>query len=103
MKISIFSIYQVEFSLKDSLIISSILEGGGHALELISKPKVPKDLSWLHVDPDTEHVYAIHESSGHVSRLKLSSDFTKVETLESVKLPGTGPAHLLVDQEKVGS
>ena len=51
--------------------------------------------------PDKGHVYAIHESSGYVSRLQLSSDYTKVETLESVKLPGSGPAHLLVDTEKV--
>ena len=73
-------------------------------MELVSKLPVPSDLSWLHVSTEPRgsyHVYGIHEDTGHVSRLRISADLSGVTVLQTSKLPGGGPAHVLVDEEKV--
>ena len=46
-------------------------------------------------------MYGIHEDTGHVSRLRISADLSDVTVLQTKKLPGGGPAHVLVDEQKV--
>ena len=46
-------------------------------------------------------LYAAHEATGEVSRLRLAADLGTVTTLETVQLPGAGPAHVLADRERV--
>merc|ERR1712233_4690 len=71
----------------------------GHAINLVGRHEVPSDLSWLHVEKDkrgNRHVYAIHEDTGHLSRLTMSPDLDEVKLEETFKLPAGGPAHLLM-------
>ena len=69
-------------------------------IELVSRLDVPDSLSWLDVDPASGLVYAISETRGEVYRLRLAPDFASVTGLETTELPGSGPAHLLVDRER---
>ena len=69
-------------------------------IELVSRLDVPDSLSWLDVDPASGLVYAISETRGEVYRMKLSPDLASVTVLETTELPGSGPAHLLVDRER---
>ena len=84
---------------------SSPLPGGGHTVSLVSRPQVPASLSWLDLGPRAESgevtLYAAHEATGEVSRLQLAADLGTVTTLETVQLPGAGPAHVLADRERV--
>ena len=84
---------------------SSPLPGGGHTVSLVSRPQVPASLSWLDLGPRAEGgavtLYAAHEATGEVSRLRLAADLGTVTTLETVQLPGAGPAHVLADRERV--
>ena len=63
----------------------------------MSRPQVPASLSWLDLGPRAEAgevtLYAAHEATGEVSRLQLAADLGTVTTLETVQLPGAGPAH----------
>ena len=64
--------------------------------ELVSRLNVPDSLSWLDVDPASDLMYGISETKGEVYRMSLASDLASVTVLETTKLPGSGPAHLLV-------
>ena len=67
--------------------------------ELVSRLHVPDSLSWLEVDPASSLVYAISETRSEVYRMRLAPDLASVTVLETMELPGSGPAHLLVDRE----
>ena len=69
-------------------------------IELVSRLDVPDSLSWLDVNPASGLVYAISETRGEVYRLRLAPDLASVTVLETMELPGSGPAHLLVDRER---
>ena len=76
-----------------------LVTGNGHIVTPISQLEVDGALSWLEVDGDL--VYAIDEDSNLVSRWRLSGDYSRLEKLEQVEMPGSGPAHLAVDRELV--
>ena len=63
---------------------------------LVSRLDVPDSLSWLDVDPDSGVIYGISETRGEVYKMRLDPDLAFVRVLETKKLPGSGPAHLLV-------
>ena len=65
---------------------------------MVSRLPVPESLSWLDLEPATGLVFAISETRSEVFRLKLAPDLASVTVMETLKLPGTGPAHLLVDR-----
>ena len=74
----------------------------GHVLQLISNISVPDSLSWLDVsrtESGDYEIFGIHENTGHVSRMTLSTDLSRVTVDQTVKLPGGGPAHVLVDRD----
>ena len=63
-------------------------------VEKLSELEVDGALSWLQVEADL--LYAIHEDSDLVSRWRLGPDLRSLERLERVRLPSSGPAHLVV-------
>ena len=65
---------------------------------MVSRLPVPESLSWLDLEPATGLVFAISETRSEVFRLRLAPDLASVTVMETLKLPGTGPAHLLVDR-----
>lgn len=69
-------------------------------MEQISSISVPSSLSWLDVtelESGDYEIIGVHEDTSHVSRMLLSRDLTRVDVEQSVKLTGSGPAHVLVD------
>ena len=67
----------------------------------VSELEVDGSLSWLQVEGDL--LYGSHEDSSLVSRWRLNRGLTQLERLERVEMPGSGPAHILVDRRLVTS
>ena len=92
------SISQVSaVSLLQLLLLSYTEED--YTVSKVSELEIEGTMEWLQVEGDI--MYAIDTDSNLVSRWRLEKDYSRLERLQMVEMPGDGPANLVVDRRMV--